>query len=112
MKNIINKEDKELKFSFEGTDYKFPNGKLVQVEEALYDHLKGIVPLAFDFNPKVTKKSVAMPVIKEKTHVAFTGGIFGKASRPVSTVDQTPQSGTADKDGVEWYGEGLENDTP
>jgi len=112
MKVIVNKEGKPLSFDFEGKTYTFPviNGGF-KVEEPLYNHLKEIVPLAFNFNPKEGKNvAVVDPEIKDTKNV-FTGAGFGIQSKKLDmNYDTTPASGKSDKDGVEWYGDGLQDD--
>lgn len=114
MKVIVNKEQKDLTFSFEGNDYTFSAGKPAQVEDNLYDHLKELVPLAFDFEPELGKINAVAKVRQTPTKNVFPGGRFGVQSaninRPVA--DDLPSNGQVDADGVEFYGKGLEDDTP
>ena len=119
MKVIVNKEQKDLTFSFEGNDYTFVAGKPAQVEDALFVHLQELVPLAFDFAPELKKIAVVAKVHKVPTHNVFPGGKFGVQSANLTKVnfpnanpvaDETPASGNIDKDGIEWTGEGLQDD--
>ena len=121
MKVIVNKEQKDLTFSFEGNDYTFSAGKPAQVEDALFVHLQGLVPLAFDFEPDLSKIKAVAKVHKVPTHNVFPGGKFGVQSANLSktnfpnvnpVADETPESGKTDSDGATWYGPGLESDSP
>jgi hypothetical protein len=121
MKVIVNKEQKDLTFSFEGNDYTFVAGKPAQVEDALFVHLQALVPLAFDFEPDLSKIKAVAKVQKKPTNNVFPGGKFGAPSANLTRVgfpntekviDETPESGKTDKDGIGWYGPGLESDSP
>lgn len=116
MKVIVNKEQKDLTFSFEGNDYTFIAGKAAQVEDNLYAHLQELVPLAFDFEPNLSKIKTVAEISKVETHSVFPGGKFGVQSADVNhstpmVVDETPKSGNVDKDGIEFFGPGLESDS-
>ena len=118
MKPIKNTEPHDLKIDFEGTSYILPMGKVVLVENKLHDYLKENLPLAFAFNPTTEKNKpvpqaessktpVRLPMSSPRSDMVVTNG------RPTPTFgnpDITPESGTTDKDGVNWYGEGLEVD--
>ena len=112
MQVIVNKEQKDLTFSFEGYDYIFSAGKPAQVEDSLVAHLQGLVPLAFDFKPELKKLTVVAKVHRVPTKNVFPGGKFGVQSANLNklVVDETPASGNTDKDGINWYGPGLESD--
>jgi len=116
MKVIINKEQKEIPVSFEGNDYFFAAGEPAQVEDNLFEHLKELLPMSFDFKPNLSKLTVVNEVKKTPTKVVFPGGKFGMQSATVNRVnfpnaDELPNNGQTDKDGVEFYGEGLEDDS-
>lgn len=112
MKVIVNKEGKELSFDFNGKTYTFATTKEgFKVEDDLYNHLKEIVPLAFNFSPKDKNLAVIEPNIVV-TQNKFTGATFGVQSKKFeNNPDETPANGKTDKDGVEWYGDGLQDDT-
>lgn len=112
MQVIVNKEQTDLTFSFEGYDYTFAAGKPAQVEDNLSAHLQELVPLAFDFKPELKKITVVAKVHRVPTKNVFPGGKFGTQSANLTklVVDETPESGKTDKDGVDWYGPGLETD--
>ena len=114
MKVIVNKEQKDLTFSFGGNDYTFVAGKPAQVEDALFIHLQELVPLAFDFKPDLKKITTVAEVSKVPTKNVFPGGKFGVPSANLTkpTADELPSNGQTDKDGVEFYGPGLESDSP
>ena len=109
MKVISNKENKELSFDFEGNTYHFPIKGLIQVEDDLYNHLKELVPLAFNFAPDVKKTDVAVKVKKSETKTIFKGVSFGKPAVKTGNSDGLPSG--MDGDGVAWYGEGLTDDS-
>jgi hypothetical protein len=112
MKVIKNIEGKDLSFQFEGWEYHFESGKLVQVEDGLYNYLKETVPLAFKFEPKLKKKAVVVKVPRVKFAPKFPGSRFGIKSTDVAKgPDGLPLSGSTDRDGVGWYGEGLQVDS-
>lgn len=112
MKVIKNIEGKELKFQFEGWEYRFEPKKRVQVEDDLYEYLKKTVPLAFKWDIKLKKGKVAIKAPRVKFSPQFPGGKFGLKSASVATgSDGLPTSGATDGDGVSWYGEGLQNDS-
>jgi len=117
MQVIVNKEQKDLTVSFEGNDYIFSAGKPAQVEDNVYEYLKELLPLAFDFKPDLKKIKTVSEVHKEPTKVVFPGGKFGiqsanltRVNFPNQNVEETPASGKVDKDGIEWTGDGLTND--
>jgi len=122
MKVIVNKEQTDLTFSFEGFDYTFSAGKPSQVEDNLYAHLQELVPLAFDFEPELKKIDKVSEVQKVETHNVFPGGKFGIQTANLTRVkfpnmnvemtDDLPNDGKIDNDGVEFYGKGLEDDKP
>ena len=117
MKAIKNIEGKLLEVAFEGKTYVFGKDKTVLVEENVIEHLKETIPLAFDFKVKTTKKSIFKRV-KTKTTPALRpmsspandmiATKKGEQMMPLGKVDVTPPSGTTDRDGVSWYGEGVE----
>lgn len=119
MQVIVNKEQKDLTISYEGTDYIFRAGKPVQVEDNIYEYLKELLPLSFDFKPDLKKIKSVDELHTEPTKVVFPGGKFGiqsanisKVRFPNQNIDETPADGKIDKDGVEFYGRGLEDDKP
>jgi len=114
MRAVKNIEGKDLKYPFNGYTYSFPKGKIVQVEDGLWELLKEILPISFEFNPKLSKSGVYVRAPKEKTRPGFPGGAFGVCSTNLASKgpDGLPVSGKVDKDGVEWGGKGLEDDTP
>jgi hypothetical protein len=120
MQVIVNKEQKDIPVSFEGNDYTFVAGKPVQVEDNLYEFVKELLPMCFDFKPELKKIDKVEELVKVPTKAIFIGGKFGIQSESlpnakfpnmnVEVADETPESGKTDKSGVEWYGGGLEDD--
>lgn len=114
---IRNKGNKDLKFSWDFNTYTFPKGKMVFVSKELYEFVIDRWPLAFDFNIEL-KDSKGVPEVKKekspsliKTQPVNTNqsdNVSVRRQVTFSDVDNTPASGTTDKDGVGWYGEGLE----
>jgi hypothetical protein len=115
MKTAKSKDD-SLVISFEGWDYHFKKKKTVFITQKLLDHLKERYPLAFDFEVKPKRGQKITNVKKTKTKVFFKEPeeIDMKVMQPgaqsptFGQADLTPPSGTTDKDGVSWYGEGVE----
>lgn len=114
MKTVRNIEGKKLVISYEGKDYEFPEEKAVLINDNLYKHLKGLIPLAFDFDYKAKKGEVLLKVKETETKVIFKKNVNVNQSdergQEFLNPDETPQSGTTDGDGVGWYGEGLQED--
>jgi hypothetical protein len=108
---IVNKEQKDIPVSFEGFDYLFGAGKPAQVEDNLFDFLKELLPMSFEFKPDLSKLTVVHEVTKTPTKTVFPGGKFGAQTANITRgVDELPSNGQIDKDGVEFYGKGLEDD--
>jgi len=113
MKIIKNIEKKELRFQFEGYEYRFEPEKPLQVEDDLYNYLKEIVPLAFDWEAKPPKSGVVAKAPRVKFKPNFPGAKFGiREGHQSLSTDGLPASGIMDRDGVEWYGAGIEVDNP
>ena len=113
MKPIKSLIKDSLSVDFAGDTYVIDD-KPVLVNEDLFEHLKERYPMAINFEFKGTKamtkiKSTKTPV-KMVTRPADAGidMMAGKPNSPnpsFNKVDGLPDSGKADKDGVEWYGE-------
>jgi len=114
VKNIL----ETLDVSFEGYTYNFPKGKAVLIEEALYEHIKGIWPSGV-FKKISSNKKQLTRAKRKKTHSyikpepepTYTSEDMkitqaGRQTPTFGQADITPPAGTTDKDGVEWYGEG------
>lgn len=114
MKVIINKESKSLVCDFNGNTYTIPEFGFISIPDDLYEHLKELWPLSLNFEPELTEKDKAK--IKEvefkPTINKFTGGQFGIQTKKIGKDLTTNIPNGTDKDGVEWYGPGLESDTP
>ncbi len=110
---IINKEQKDIPVSFEGSDYLFSAGKPAQIEDTLFTFLQELLPMSFDFKPDLKKLTKVDEVSKTPTKTVFPGGKFGAPTANITRgVDELPSNGQIDKDGVEFYGKGLEDDQP
>jgi len=105
---IKNIEPKEMVVSYEGTDYIFPNEKVVLVEDKVYDFIKESYPLTFKFKVKLSKKKPVPKVSTKKTQV------FSIASNRVSDMNVTLNGQQAntfanpETEGPEYYGKGIE----
>jgi hypothetical protein len=119
MKTVENIDDKEMVVSYEGWDYTFPPRKPVFVNEALYDFVKDGWPLTFA-TTKVEKGKVIPTVEKRKTKNFFPTQAYRSSNDMIITPsnaqtvpanpDGLPQAGGVDKDGVEWVGDGIEEE--
>lgn len=108
---------KDLEMSFGGYTYKFPKGKTYLIEDDLYEHIGEIWGKVFDDVKLLKKKQYAKPkkvktpsYIQPEPKSTYSGNDMRitKSGRQAPTYgDGTPKSGTVDRDGVEWYGEGL-----
>jgi len=113
MKAIRNIEGKKLLVSYKGNDFEFPKGKAVLVDKKLFEHIRNLIPLAFDFDYKAKKGEELSEPKQKKTNPVFQKNVTtlrkneGLSLKP----DQTPESGTTDRDGVSWYGPGLQKDS-
>lgn len=105
--------------SFEGYDYSFPKGNPVSVNGELYDFVMERWPLAFkpyeggkkEVIPTISKVQTKSVMPRDQRYIA-KDMIAGPSERPKSNFEPevTPKSGTVDADGVQWVGEGLEED--
>lgn len=111
-----------IEVPFEFQTYTFPVGKIVTVSRELHAFLEDRFPLAFAFSPKITDDTPAVESVKTKAvmptkeEAKELGTDFMRihATQPEATFsspDGAPPSGHTDKDGVEWYGEGIQPDT-
>ena len=107
MKIIINKESKDLVRPFNGYDYTLVAGKPLQIEDDLYEHLKEVLPLSFDFEPELKKDAVVAKPHRIPTKSVFPGGKFGIPSANL-TKSAPLDDGLSGADG--FTGPGLEND--
>jgi hypothetical protein len=114
VKNIL----ETLEVSFEGWTYNFPKGKVVLIEDGLYEHIKGIWSGGV-FKKVSTKNKQVTRAKRKKTHAyikpekepTYTSEDMkitqaGRQTPTFGQADLTPPAGTTDKDGVEWYGDG------
>ena len=123
MKAIQNTINKDLEVSFEGYTYMFPKSKTpLLVENNLYEHIKGIWNKVFK-DIKTSQKQMLKPkrkktpsYIKQEPESTYSTNDMRvtEAGHQVPTfkgVEGVPTSGTVDKDGIEWYGTGIEEET-
>ena len=126
MKLVINPLEKSFDISFEGWTYTIPvDGKGVLVREdrvaAFFEEkcpflrvrkppkTKGVSPY-----PQITRKKTPI-YIKSSPYAEDLGTEDMKISKvgvndATMNIDNLPKSGTVDRDGVEWVGEGIEID--
>lgn len=120
MKAIKNTYKEDIILPFNGTNYHFPIGKVVMINEEVWNFLNSNFPLSFTFSPKVEKGTPIPKAKEEKTKVYIKstkiddqmgkGDMMtdhGDEKPTFGGADVTPPDGTTDKDGVEWYGEGI-----
>ena len=115
MKVIVNTEKKVLSFDFEGKTYTFEVSKTpVKVSDELYNHLKELVPLAFDFEPEFAKSVPVSEVKSIDTRTKFSNANFGiqskKLEMPYNVTPTQDKSYESELKGAEWYGDGLQDD--
>jgi hypothetical protein len=111
MKFIVNKEKQSLSFPFNGNTYTFAvTDECYKVEDDLYEHLREIVPLAFDFDIKPGKNVAVIEPSIVDTKNKFGGGQFGQKSREMGSEPDVMEPDQLTGDG--WYGDGLQDDTP
>lgn len=122
MKPCKNIDKHDLSISFDFWTYSFPMDKTLMVEDKLFNFLHESFPLSFNFNVQVAKNKAVAPVRKTKTKAFIKTqegqtatldkeAMYVQTSKPKPTfggADLTPPDGTVDKDGVGWYGEGIE----
>jgi hypothetical protein len=119
MRPIRNIDNHDLKVDFDFNTYFLPKNRTVMVEEDLFNHLKEILPLSFSFDVEVGSKGKPLPMVKRTKTKSFfptdekrktNDDMYIENPNPKATfggADLTPDSGTTDKDGVTWYGEGI-----
>lgn len=120
MKVVKNTDSHDIEMPFEGTTYVFPQGKAVEVPDDVKSFLEERLPLSFNFGVTTLKKEKAEPVETYKTKVYTPESVYNSEidmkvvkAKPTDTFqpDDAPASGTAEVDGTEWYGEGIQLDT-
>lgn len=114
------KEKIEVPFDFK--TYTFYKDKIVKVDPKLHAFLEERFPLSFTFSPKVTDDTPEVESRKTKSFIPNPdeamemGNQFMKIQNPkpeatFSTVDGLPPTGKTDSEGVEFYGEGVQQDS-
>lgn len=118
MRAIKNLESRDVDVSFEGWTYHLPKEKTVFLDDAVGDFVRDSWPKSFKF-VKPAKDEVIAKADKKKTPSFINAAsnsnqtdmrITSRTGRQTPTfgqVDETPDSGQIDSDGVGWYGEGL-----
>jgi hypothetical protein len=119
MPKVINSPiDHDIEIGFQGTNYIIPPKKDVLIEdETAVAFLVERFPWLAVSEPKRDKEPYFIAKVKtEKTPVYANAPAKGDmVITPRSTtdaVDELPSSGTIDRDGVEWVGEGVQRDVP
>lgn len=124
MKAIKNITEKDMEVPFNGFTYFLEKDKAVFVEEDFSEFCQERWPNGFEFNVKVEPKKPIVQAKKTKTKAFIPTSEEAKTlgtddmkirnphvSSTFEGLDLTPPSGTTDKDGVGWYGPGVETDT-
>jgi len=116
MKLIKNAAKSNIQVGFEGFDYLIPAGKEVLADEKVTSFLKERYPFLEISKPPKAKGVSPIPQIEKKKSKVYaqpakptTDMKVTRKFNPSETVspDALPTSGTVDKDGVEWVGEGI-----
>ena len=118
MKAIV-KKGESMVVSFEGYDYMFPADKPVSVTDELYKFVIEGWPMSFkkyegkktEVIPTISRKETKSSFPKEARFASKDMMVTPPVNRQVMGIDNIPTNGTVDADGVEWTGEGLEEDT-
>lgn len=123
MKIVTNKSNGKIEIAYEGWTYTLKSDDSRKVDEKTADFLHERYPFV-QVTELTTKKGVSsIPQIeREKTRVYVKPGVREEAENEAMKItpavvrdatlepDSLPTSGTTDKDGVEWVGEGIEDD--
>jgi hypothetical protein len=114
---IKNISDNDLNFSFDFRTYSIPKNKPLTVPEKVAEFLSERWPKSFEFNLEGKKTTPLVKSMPSKSFIAKEAVVKNPEStmqaglsheQPTfGAVDNLPMSGTTDKDGVEWVGEGL-----
>ncbi len=114
---IRNISDKDFNFSFDFNTYFIPKNRTLEVSKELGDFLAERWPTSFGFDIEVKKpvaqvkgtpsRSLISREAEDKTYDTTMRVSPTRINATFGSIDQSPASGTTDKDGVEWVGEGL-----
>ncbi len=125
MRIVTNKSDSNIEIPYEGWTYTLLADDNRLAEEGIAYFLRERYPFVQVTKPPVGKKlgPSAIPTIERKKTPAYIAPDPRKKAEeeamritPAVVKDATyendglPQSGSTDKDGVEWVGEGIETD--
>ena len=119
MKAIKNITEKDIIYPFDFNTYTLPMGKAVFVPDDLSAHLQEQLPMSFDFNYKAVGKTPIPQVrkVKTKSFIPTEQKMkdLGTEDMRIQPVSPKPTFGNpdalpngVDKDGVDWYGSGIE----
>lgn len=117
-------DSEKIEVSFEFKTYIFYKDKPVLVPDNLHAFLQERFPLAFSFGAQLLKEKDLKEVEHFKTKSFFPDKEAAKelgndfmeihAAKPDATFgtpDGLPAAGQVDKDGIQFYGEGVQKDT-
>lgn len=111
MKVILNKNESEINYPFEGFTYKIPTNTPVSVQDRFAVFIQGVYPWI-----EVSEENKEIPEIEKTQSVSFVklrqDAPFGTELKKDLNPDGTPAAGTTDADGIEWTGDGIQVDTP
>jgi hypothetical protein len=123
MKVLNSNIDKDIDIGFEGWDYYIPANKAVLIDDRFAKFIEERLPFVMVVEPP--KGKVEVPKIKKKKTAVYiqpsgkitqpntqdmVAGVHRNPQDMVENIDGTPTSGTVDRDGIEWTGEGIEVD--
>lgn len=112
MKTIKNIDNHNLYVPFNFKTYTLAKGIVASVPDDLYEHLVQNWPLSFQVIED-NKNHREAKSVKTKVYVSPASPTspmkIGMQEKPTfGQADQTPNAGTIDRDGVSWFGEGIE----
>lgn len=120
MKVLNSNTEKDINIGFGGWDFRVPANKAVLVEDDFANFMKERYP--FVMVGELPKGNVEVPEIEKKQTPVFIQPegkitqprtqdmVAGKRLNPqdmLGNIDGVPTSGTVDRDGIEWIGEGI-----
>jgi hypothetical protein len=122
MRTIKNISGQKFEVPFDFNTYTFQNEKKVRVEQKLFEFLLERWPLSFSFNEKTEKDTPVVESVKTKSYLPskedakelgtdFMSIHNTEPEATFGTPDGLPPDGRTDKDGVAFYGPGIEQDS-
>ena len=125
MKAVKNIDKHDIDVSYNFFTYHFPKDIVVLVDsEDLVNYISTNLPLSFSFGSQLeAKKGEELPLVKKEKTKAYIkteqdfkiteNDMYVETEKPEPTFgkeEELPKEGQVDKDGTEWYGEGISLD--